>query len=266
VNLGDYFPKEEVEDAKYIIHEFHDKLLLDDKPSDKTALLLSLYMCSNKNKQSEITYDEVRKLFVTMGRKEDNFAVNLFNAKKEGFVDEREEGKVKLLSLKVKGLKEVKDMLGETIGVKIWLIESGKVYSGKKLFQEIVTSKIGSTAKICDPYCGLRTLDLIMGIKKECRISLLTQTIEQKEAFRRELKDFAKEFQHLKVEVRIFEGKTLHDRYIISDDDCWSIGSSLKDFGNKDTIIMKLEDEVRYAIEEMFDKRWQEATPFHDSD
>lgn len=262
MSLDDYFPKEEVEYAKYIIHEFYGKLLLEDKPSDKTALLLSLYMCSNKNKQSEITYEEVRKLFVAMGRKEDNFAVNLFNAKKEGLVDEREEGKVKLLSLKVKGLKAVKDMLGETIGVKTWLIESGKVYSGKKVCQEIVMSKIGSTAKICDPYCGTRTLDLIRGIKQKCKIFLLTQVIEEKETFRRELKDFAKEFLQLEIEVRVFDGKTLHDRYIISDGNCWSIGSSLKDLGNKDTTITKLDDEVRYAIEEMFDKRWQEAKPF----
>lgn len=261
MKLNDYFPKEEVEDAKYIIHEFHDKLLLDDKPSDKTALLLSLYMCSNKNKQSGIAYEEVRKLFVTVGRKEDNFAVNLFNAKKEGLVNEIENGKVKLLGLTVSGLKAVKDTLGETIGVKTWLIESGRVYSGKKLFQEIVIPKIGSTAKICDPYCGTRILDLISGIKQKCKIFLLTQVIEKKVTFKRELKDFAKEFQHLKIEVRIFNGKTLHDRYIISDDNCWSIGSSLKDFGNKDTTITKLEDEVRYAIEEMFDKRWQEATP-----
>lgn len=262
MNLNDYFPKDEVEDAKYIIHEFHDKLLLDDKPSDKTALLLSLYMCSNKNKQSEITYDEVRKLFVTLGRKEENFAVNLFNAKKEGLADERQEGQVKLLCLKVKGLKEVKGMLGETIGAKTWLIEAGKVYSGKKLFQEIVMSKIGSTAKICDPYCGTRIFDLISGIQHKCGIFLLTQAIEQKQSFKRELVDFSKEFQHLKIDVRIFNGKALHDRYIISDGNCWSIGSSLKDFGNKDTTITKLEDEVKYAIEEMFDKRWQEATPF----
>jgi hypothetical protein len=262
VNLKDYFPEEEMEDAKHIIHEFHDKLLLDDKPSDKTALLLSLYMNSNKNKQSEIKYDEVRNLFVALGRKEDNFAVNLFNAKKEGLVDERQEGKVKFLNLKIMGLKTVKDTLGETIGVKTWLIEAGKVYSGKKLFQEIVMSKIGSKAKICDPYCGTRILDLISGIKQNCSIFLLTQTIEQKETFKRELNDFGREFLHLRIEVRIFNGKTLHDRYMISDDNCWSVGSSLKDLGNKDTTITKLEDEVRYAIEEMFDKRWQDATPF----
>jgi hypothetical protein len=262
VNLNDYFPKEEVEDAKYIIHEFQDKLLLDDKPSDKTALLLSLYMCSNKNKKSGIKYGEVKSLFVAMGRKEENFPQNLHNAKNEELVSEKEERKVKLLSLKVKGLKTVKDMLGESIGAKTWLIESGKVYSGKKLFQEIVMSKIGSSAKICDPYCGTRILDLISGIKQKCEIFLLTQVIEQKESFKRELVDFSKEFQHLKIEVRIFKGKMLHDRYIISDGNCWSIGSSLKDFGSKDTTITKLEDEVRYAIEEMFDKRWQEATPF----
>lgn len=262
MNLNDYFPKEEVENAKYVIHEFYDKLLLDDKPSDKTALILSLYMCSNRNKQSEITYDEVRNLFVTLGRKADNFRANLYNAKKEGLVNERTEQNVKLLSLKVAGLKATKNILGETIGVKTWLIESGKVYSGKKLFQELVMSKIQSTAKICDPYCGTRILDLMSGIEQKCNILLLTQTIEKKETFKRELNDFAKEYKHLKITVRIFDSKTLHDRYIISNGHCWSIGSSLKNLGNRDTTITKLEDEVRYAIEEMFDKRWRKATPF----
>jgi len=42
-----------------MIHEFYDRLLLDDKISDKNAVLLSLYMCSNKNKKSEIEYGEV---------------------------------------------------------------------------------------------------------------------------------------------------------------------------------------------------------------
>jgi len=64
----------------------------------------------------------------------------------------------------------------------------------------------------------------------------------------------AKEFPSIEIEVRIFNEKTLHDRYIISNGNCWSIGSSLKDLGNKDTIITKLEDEVRYAIEEIFEK------------
>jgi hypothetical protein len=262
VELEHYFPKEEVENAKYIIHEFHDKMLLDEKPSDKTALLLSLYMCSNKNKTPEIKTSEVKNLFVALGRKEVNFPQNLHNAKDEELVNEKEERNVKSLSLKIKGLKTVKDMLGESIGAKTWLIESGKVYSGKKLFQEIVMSKIASSAKICDPYCGTRILDLISEIKQKCTISLLTQLVEQEATFKRELKDFAKEFQHLKIEVRVFNGKNLHDRYIISDGNCWSIGSSLKDLGNRDTTITKLEDEVRYAIEEMFDKRWREATPF----
>jgi len=261
MKLDDYFPKEEVENAGYLIHEFHGRLLLDDKPSDKTALLLSLYMCSNENKKSEIEYSRVRNLFVALGRKEDNFAVNLHNAKKEGLVDEKEEGKMKLLRLKVEGLKAVKGVLGESIGVKTWLIESGKVYSGKKLFQEIVISKIGSTAKICDPYCGTRVLDLLSGIKQKCKVSLLTQVIEQKETFKRELGDFAKEFPDVEIEVRVFDRRKLHDRYMISDDNCWSIGSSLKDLGNKDTTLTKLEDEVRYALEEMFEKRWQEAVP-----
>jgi len=102
---------------------------------------------------------------MSLGRKEDNFKVNLHNVKKDGLIDEKNEGKMKLLGLKVKRLKAVKDMLGETLGVRTWLIESGKVYSGKKLFQEIVMLKIGSSVKICNPYCGTRILDLLSEIK-----------------------------------------------------------------------------------------------------
>ncbi len=260
MKLTDYFPKEEAENAGCLIHEFHDRLLLDDKLSDKTALLLSLYMCSNENKKSEIEYGKVKDLFVLLGRKEDNFAVNLFNAKKEGLLDERE-GKIKLLSLKIAGLKTVKDMLGESVGIKTRLIESGKVYSGKKLFQEMVISQIGSAVKICDPYCGARILDLLSGIKQKSKVLFLTQVIEQKEAFKRELEDFSKEFPDIEVEVRVFQKRKLHDRYLISGDNCWSIGSSLKDLGKRDTTVTKLEDEIRFALEEIFEKRWLEATP-----
>jgi hypothetical protein len=260
VKLTDYFPKEEAENAACLIHEFHDRMLLDDKPSDKTALLLSLYMCSNEHKKSEIEYGSVKDLFVILGRKEENFGVNLFNAKKEGLIDEKE-GKIKLLSLKIAGLKAVKDLLGESVGVKTRLIESGKVYSGKRLFQEMVVSQLGSTVQICDPYCGARILDLLSAIKQKSKVQILTQVIEQKEAFKRELADFSKEFPEIEVEVRVFHKRKLHDRYLISGDNCWSIGSSLKDLGNKDTTVTKLEDEVRFALEEIFEKRWLEAAP-----
>jgi len=260
MSLNDYFPEQELPSAQNLIHVFHDKLFLERKLSDLKGVLISLYMCNNKNKKAEVDYNEVKDLFVKLGRKEENFKANLYLAKKDNLVNEKE--KTKLLYLTIEGLKTVKDLLGYAIGTRTWLIESGKVFSSKKLLQEILIPNLGSNIKICDPYCGTRLLDLFSEIKQNCKISLLTQTIEHQEQFKRELKDFMKEFSQIKIEVRIFSGSTLHDRYIISNSNCWSTGTSLKDLGKKDAIITRLGDEVRYAIEEVFEKRWQNATPF----
>ena len=124
----------------------------------------------------------------------------------------------------------------------------------------MVRSHIGSHLKLCDPYISARTLDFINNIEHKCSVKLLTQVIENKSNFERELKDFEKEYPNIEVEVRVYSKTTLHDRYMLSDDSVWSIGTSLKDLGNKDTIVSKLGDEVKFALEEMFEKRWLEAS------
>jgi len=261
--LHEYFPPEEIESARSIIFEFHDKLFLDEGLSGTYALLIALYMHSNKNKCSEVEYNGVRDLFVKLGRKGEDFRVYLHYAKKAGLVDERERADgVKLLSLNIRGLKVVKDLLAQSMGAKVWLIEAGATYSGKKLFKEIVLSKPSSIIKICDPYCGVKLLDLLSEIKGNCKVHVLTQTIERKEKFKRELEDFKREFQNIEIEIRVFEDNKLHDRYIITETDYLSVGISIKDIGKKDALITKLPDEVKYALEEIFNKRWQSAKPF----
>jgi len=261
--LFEYFPPAEIKWARSVIYEFHDKLFLDDKLSGTNALLIAFYMCSNKNKCSEVEYNEVRDLFVKLGRRKNDFKVYLHRARKEGLIDERKVNKSKLLSLKIKGLKTVKNLLGQSSGAKALLIKSGTIYSGKKLFKEIVLSKPSFTIKICDPYVGVRLLDILSEITSKCEIYILTQTIERSKQFKRELEDFKKEFQNIKIEIRVLEGNKLHDRYIITETDYWSIGSSIKDIGKKDALITKLPDEIKYALAEVFNRRWQNAKPLN---
>jgi hypothetical protein len=264
VKINDFFPEDEIEEWRKIVYEFQDKLLMDNNLTDLNAVLTCIYMCCNKNKKAEVDYSEVKDLFLGFGRKFNNFKVNLHNAKKKDFVCERIDAKAKMLSLTMKGLKSVKELIGDTIGTKTLLIEAGKVYSGKKLFQEILRPSIGSSLKICDPYVGARTLDIVSIIDHKCKVMLLTQSVDKKSVFQRELKDFQKEYTDISIEVRLFSKSTLHDRYMISDGAAWSIGSSLKDLGNKDTIVTRLGDEIRYALEEMFEERWQESAPLTD--
>lgn len=259
--LNNFFPPEEVEAWRKIITEFHDKLLLDNELTDSKAILVCIYMSCFKNKSAEVSYSEVKNRFMGFGRQFNNFKVNYYNLKKQDLVCEQEVGDSKLLSLTTKGLKAVKDLIGETLGVKTWLIEAGKVYSGKKLLQEILYQNIGSYMNICDPYIGARTLDFLSIIDKKCKVNILTQTIENRNNFERELKDFKKEFPLIEIEVRIYSTSALHDRYLITDDSVWSVGSSLKDLGNKDTIVSKLGDEIKFALQETFEKRWQDSQP-----
>jgi hypothetical protein len=52
--------------------------------------------------------------------------------------------------------------------------------------------------------------------------------------------------------------KKIHDRYLISGDRCWSFGTSIKDLGNKDSIIREI-SEIVYTLRGVFDERWNEA-------
>jgi hypothetical protein len=261
MNINNYFPKDEIDSWKRLVIPFHDKLLLNNDLSDIKAVLICLYMLCNLRATAEVNYSDVKNFFVEFGRTNENFKVNIYNAKKQGLLCERIEGDFKLLSFTTKGLKSVKDLIGETVSVRTWVIEAGKVYSGKKLLQEIVVPNIGTSLYICDPYIGARTLDFINNIGHKCKIQLLTQTIQEKSNFERELNDFKKEFPEIEIEVRIFSKTSLHDRYMISDGAAWSIGSSLKDLGNKDTLVTRLGNEVKFALTEVFENRWLESVP-----
>ena len=261
MSIADFIPKDEIESWRKIIFEFHDKLMMDNSLTDSKALLVCCYMTSYKNKSAEVSYYEVKDLFLSFGRQLNNFSVNLHNAKKLGFITEKEEKESKLLSLTTSGLKTVKDVIGDTLGNRTYVIEAGKVFSGKKLLQETMKPYIGSTLRLCDPYISARTLDFL-NIDHKCKVQILTQVIENKTNFQRELSDFQKEYKDIEVEVRVFSKNNLHDRYMISNDAVWSIGSSLKDLGNKDTIVSRLGDELKFALEEIFEKRWNDSAPF----
>jgi hypothetical protein len=62
-------------------------------------------------------------------------------------------------------------------------------------------------------------------------------------------------------EIKI--NKKIHDRFIICGDMCWSIGSSIKDLGNKDTIVREI-NEVAFSLRHLFLQRWDEGEPSSD--
>ena len=60
------------------------------------------------------------------------------------------------------------------------------------------------------------------------------------------------------ISIDVKTNKQIHDRFIIFEKTCWSIGSSIKDLGNKDTVISEV-TEVINSLKDLFNKRWTEV-------
>ena len=63
--------------------------------------------------------------------------------------------------------------------------------------------------------------------------------------------------EHPGFEIR--KGQGLHDRFILTSKQGWSVGSSLKDFGKTFSALTPLSDEVKKNTEKIFDDLWRKA-------
>ena len=131
------------------------------------------------------------------------------------------------------------------------------------LSQSILESLPGDL-QIVDPYCGVRTLDILRDLKNRT-IKFLTRiehlNERKKERFLRELQDFKAEYPQ--VEFRSYPNTDLHDRYVISEKVLVILGHSLKDLGSKESFAIVLEKEsnrnIVETLVENFNRRWKQA-------
>lgn len=84
----------------------------------------------------------------------------------------------------------------------------------------------------------------------EIPVLILTDTIS-------DLLQIKVEISKLNNKISIKKSGGLHDRYILTKGNGWSIGHSLKDFGTKDSLVIKLASSV--DMESNFDDRWNKA-------
>ena len=110
---------------------------------------------------------------------------------------------------------------------------------------------------VVDNYIGIATLDCVRVVSHPLRI--LTGANEQaiEKGFDRALKEFLSEGRS--IEVR--RHPRLHDRYIILNDRCWLLGSSLKDAGKKMFSMIEATD-TRETIIRDVEQKWREATEY----
>ena len=106
-----------------LIHRYQDKFLADESMSNPDVLLLSIYIIDKKNRKSRAKDDEVKELFLSLGRKESNFRVAVTRAKKRSWV-EYKNGQFSLL---IGGVKKIREVLGQVEKLPVYLLTFEKV-------------------------------------------------------------------------------------------------------------------------------------------
>lgn len=143
--------------------------------------------------------------------------------------------------------------------VKEIIILPGEPFSGSLRLKEMLRSVRGY-AKIIDPYVDETTLEVLFEIPEDVPIRILTEHIggeKKEEQFRRACQRFITErplFQPRKCEPRL-----IHDRFILTKAQGWSVGSSLKDIGKKMSMIKEISIESKIEAERKFEELWRNA-------
>lgn len=110
---------------------------------------------------------------------------------------------------------------------------------------------------VVDNYVGLGTLDCLREVPQPIQLLTGAHDAAIEKDFERHLREFAAEGRTIEVKRH---GK-LHDRYVILNERCWIIGSSLKDAGKKTFTMIELTDTHDIVMRDVEDK-WKEATRF----
>jgi hypothetical protein len=161
-------------------------------------------------------------------------------------------------------LKNLENWLKSSIRESIVIIPARDAFLTSRVLQEIF-SECKEYIKIQDPYIGEETFHILDYIPDNIKISLLTgieiaRNEEPEEIFRciRRFKNKRKACFQVFFVGGPDGTAPFHDRFIISEDKCWQVGTSLKQIGRgKDTTILPISrNEKDEKIEPIFDRWW----------
>lgn len=128
-------------------------------------------------------------------------------------------------------------------------VKPGEVKKGRAALKEILTLRTYDYIKICDPYISVDTIKLLSNVGKSKTILILTQKITDIDALKKQAK-------RLPNKMTIKKSLGLHDRFILTTCEGWSIGHSLKDFGTKTSQLSKMDSSL--DAENNFDENWNQ--------
>ena len=235
----------------------YEQILVDPYLSPGDVVLLAIHIIETKNKKSGAEYDELKKLFVYLGREENIFQLTILKTKSSGFL--KPEGKK--IYLLPHGLTKLKK-LRQVHKSKVFIINAGEHLTAIRSFEEYLKKKVNNEdVLLCDSYIDHTTLYLFSELKGKIKsLKILTEKIScDLNIFENYKKKLGKELNAV-VEVKIIK-KKIHDRYILFGNNCWVVGHSIKDLGSRDTDIIDISERSEYVSRKRckFMERWNEA-------
>ncbi|MCL4357468.1 hypothetical protein M1512_01045 [Patescibacteria group bacterium] len=123
-------------------------------------------------------------------------------------------------------------------------------YKARRKFEELFESA-KNHIKIEDNYIGRRTLDLLISAN-DVPIQIITSAIQEKN-FPNALTDFKRDY-HNTIKIKI--SNEFHGRFMIVDDQVYLVDQSIKDFGEKPSAFIKIEDD---RINKLYIKYFSDA-------
>jgi hypothetical protein len=162
-------------------------------------------------------------------------------------------------------VRYIEDWLKGSLKESLIIIPEGAYYLADSVLKDIF-SKCQEYVKIQDPYLGEGTFNLLRHVDKELKLQVLTSI---KSVDEKDLREILQRIDQFKAErggnFQIFfigDRKTgdapFHDRYILSKDSGWQVGTSLKSVGKgKETTILEIStNDKDQLVEPAFDRWW----------
>jgi hypothetical protein len=143
-------------------------------------------------------------------------------------------------------------------------IDAGKPRTAHLEVAKLLQALTGEV-RICDPYYGMGSLLRLDELKNSASVHFLTQRPDNNEraTLPRAIQEYVR--QSPQFEFRRHIGNDLHDRYIVAADELILLGHGLKDIGNKESFVVRLEralvGDTIDLLRDSFDQKWQAATP-----
>lgn len=134
-------------------------------------------------------------------------------------------------------------------------VDEGRPFRAKSEVRELL-AQAETTVTVVDNYVGGSTLDCLREVSEPIRLLTGSGSKSLSSDFCRVLAEFVAE--GMRIEVR--QHPKLHDRYLLFNDRCYLVGSSLKDAGKKRLNIVECVDS-RPSIQEDVEAKWADASP-----